>query len=328
VEYRRPTLLDVARTAGVSRSTASRAINNQAGVAVGVRQRVLRAADLLGFHPDSSARALASGHADVFDLVVIDEDPYAFAMNPFYGRVAAGIMVATADTDVRLRIHLTARRTAVRVLDEVAGSGGLGTLLVNVPSELAQPFHDRCRRMVSFGRFDGGVPFTEADTTYGASLGVGHLISAGRRVIAAIDGPPGNPCAAHRHAGYVATMDAAGLSPLWMDGDFTRRGGYEAMLRLLDARPDIDAVFAACDATATGALQALAEAGRRVPDDVAVVGFDDSVLAASTNPPMTSVRQPVEEMATRATRDLLHGQVSADWQAYFPVTLSVRASSV
>jgi DNA-binding LacI/PurR family transcriptional regulator len=327
VEHRRPTLLDVARTAGVSKSAASRAINNQPGVAVGVRQRVLRAAEMLGFHPDISARALASGRADVFDLVVIDEDPYAFATKPFYGRVAAGIMVAVTSTDVRLRIHLTPRRTAGLVLDEVAGSGGLGTLLVNVPSELAQPFYGRCPRMVSFGRFEGVVPFTEADTTFGAALAVGHLITAGRRVIAAIDGPPGNPCAAHRHVGYLSTMDAAGLSPVWTDGDFSRRGGYAATLRLLDTRPDVDAVFAACDATATGAMQALAEMGRRVPDDVAVVGFDDSVLAASTNPPLTSVRQPVEDMAARATRDLLHGEVGADWQGYFPVSLSVRASS-
>jgi len=319
--------VDVARAAGVSRSTASRAINGQPAVAEDVRTRVLRAVTDLGYHPDSSARALASGRLDVLDLVVVEQDQGAFSANPFYGRVTAGLLAALAGADVQMRIHVTSAPSAGGVLDDVAGSGSLGTILVNVPGPLAQRFHRRYRRVVSLGRFGDGVPYSETDNARGAALAVGHLVSAGRRVIAAIDGPQWNPCALDRHAGYINSMASAGLSPMWTDGDFRRQGGYTATRRLLDARPDIDAIFAACDLTAAGAIQALAASGRRVPDDVAVVGFDDSVLATITNPTLTSVRQPVEEMTTLAADELLHGRVETGWHQSFPVTLSIREST-
>jgi DNA-binding LacI/PurR family transcriptional regulator len=156
---------------------------------------------------------------------------------------------------------------------------------------------------------------------------VRHLISSGRRAVAAIDGPRTNPCARDRHSGYLQAMAAAGQRPVWTEGDFTRRGGYTATLRLLADHPELQAVAAACDCTAAGALQALAATGRRVPDDVAVVGFDDSELAACTNPPLTSVHQPVEEMARRAARALLESRVDRNWRATFPVSLSLRAST-
>lgn len=323
----RPTLIDVARAAGVSRSTASRAINGQPAVAADVRARVLEAVATLGYHPDTSARALASGRVDIIDLVVVEQDRAAFSANPFYGRVTAGLLAALAGTDVQMRIHVTPARWAGRVLDEVATSGSLGTLLVNVPGTVASRFHHQYHRVVSLGRFASRVPYSEADNARGAALAVEHLVSSGRRTIAAINGPRWNPCAGQRHVGYRDTMAQAGLSPLWTNGDFRRQGGYDATMRLLDTRPDLDAIFAACDMTATGALQALAAAGRRVPDDVAVVGFDDSVLASVTNPPLTSVRQPVEEMTTLAAKELLHGRVGRTWHQSFPVSLQVRASS-
>jgi DNA-binding LacI/PurR family transcriptional regulator len=327
VQRRRPTLIDIARAAGVSRSTASRAINGQPSVAADVRARVLQAVATLGYHPDASARALASGRVDVIDLVVVEPDMAAFGDNPFYGRVTASLLAALDGTDVQTRIHVTPARSAGRVLDEIAGSGSLGTLLVNVPGALAAPFHRRYRRVVALGRFSTRVPCSEADNARGAALAVRHLVAAGRRVIGAIGGPRWNPCAGQRKAGYLHAMAAAGLSPLWTDGDFRRQGGYDGTLRLLEQRRDIDAIVAACDMTAAGALQALAATGRRVPDDVAVVGFDDSVLASLTTPPLTSVRQPVEEMTALAARELLHGRVNDGWHQTFPVSLSVRASS-
>ena len=323
----RPTLIDVARAAGVSRSTASRAINGQPSVAPDVRARVLQAVAALGYHPDSAARALASGRVDVIDLVVVEQDLATFGANPFYGRVTAGLLAALDGTGVQMRLHVTPARTASRVLDDVAQSGSLGTLLVNVPAALARRFHRRYRRVVSLGRFAPTVPYSESDNARGAALAVRHLASAGRRTIAFIDGPPWNPCAGQRHAGYLGTMAEAGLRPMWTHGNFRRQGGYDGTLRLLQQRPDLDAIVAACDMTATGAIQALVATGRRVPDDVAVVGFDDSVLAALTTPPLTSVRQPVEEMTTLAVRDLLQGRVHDGWHQSFPTSLTVRASS-
>lgn len=319
--------MDVARVAGVSRSTASRAINGQPGVAPDVRDRVQRAVSALGYHPDTSARALASGRLDVFDLVVVEQDVSAFSSNPFYGRVTAGLLAALAGTDIHMRVHVTPQSSAVRVLDDIARSGSLATLLVNVPGTPARRFHRRYRRVVSLGRFGAGVPYSETDNVRGAALAVNHLVAAGRRAIAAIGGPQWNPCAVQRRTGYIDTMTEAGLRPMWTEGDFRRQGGYAATLRLLEVRPDLDAIFAACDLSATGAVQALAATGRRVPDDVAVVGFDDSVLATATNPPLTSVRQPVEEMTTQAARELVAGRVDGDWHQSFPVSLSVRAST-
>jgi DNA-binding LacI/PurR family transcriptional regulator len=327
VERSRPTLVDVARAAGVSRSTASRAINGQRAVAEDVRIRVLRAVADLDYHPDSSARALASGRLDVFDLVVVEQDVSVFSANPFYGRVTAGLLDALSGTDVHMRIHVTPEPAAGRVLDDIARSGSIGTLLVNVPGQHARRFHDRYDRVVSLGRFANGVPYSETDNARGAALAVKHLLSAGRHMIAAIGGPEWNPCAVQRRVGYFDTMESAGLSPMWTEGDFRRQGGYAAALRLLEIRPDIDAIFAACDLSATGAIQALTATGRRVPEDVAVVGFDDSVLAAATNPPLTSVRQPVEEMTAQAARDLLEGRVDGDWHQSFPVSLSIREST-
>jgi DNA-binding LacI/PurR family transcriptional regulator len=122
-------------------------------------------------------------------------------------------------------------------------------------------------------------------------------------------------------------MAEAGLTPRTATGNFSRETGAAATRRLLAADPDLDAIFAACDQTATGALQVLAETGRRVPDDVALVGFDDSVLAASASPPLTSVHQPVEQIAASGTRMLLDRRLDSWRRDPFPTALAIRASS-
>jgi DNA-binding LacI/PurR family transcriptional regulator len=327
MEHNRPTLVDVARVADVSRSTASRALNDQPGVSAEIRDRVRRAATALDYHPDASARALASGRMDVIHLVVVEKDAPAFASSSYYARVIAGLVSALAGTDAQMRLDVVDGSDAARVLDDIAGSNALGTLLVNVAAPLAERFYRRCPRVVSLGHYADGVPYSEAESADGVEKAVRHLLAGGRRQIAAIDGPQSNPCARERHTGYLNAMAAAGQRPLWTEGDFTRQGGYAATLRILSWHPDVDAIVAACDCTAAGVLQALADSGRRVPGDVAVVGFDDSELAASTSPPLTSVHQPVEEMARRAARDLIESRVGPGWRQTFPVSLSVRAST-
>lgn len=154
-----------------------------------------------------------------------------------------------------------------------------------------------------------------------------HLYGAGRRRIAAVHGPRANPCANGRRTGYADAIRDAGLMPISADGDFRREGGLRATRELLAAQPGVDAIFAGCDHTATGVLQALAQSGRRVPDDVAVIGFDDSVLAACANPPLTTVCQPVEQIAATAATALLNGQAGTEWHRIVPTELVIRESA-
>jgi DNA-binding LacI/PurR family transcriptional regulator len=171
---------------------------------------------------------------------------------------------------------------------------------------------------VLVGRPPGVVPrsigtapasWVDADNRGGATKAVGHLARQGRRRIATITGPLDMGVGLDRLEGYRDGLAAAGLagaSDLVETGDFTEEGGAAAMARLLE-RPGspVDAVFAASDLMAAGALRALRTAGRRVPEDVAVVGFEDSAVARYAQPPLTTVRQPIEEMGRQATRLLL-----------------------
>lgn len=155
------------------------------------------------------------------------------------------------------------------------------------------------------------LSFVDVDNTGGARLATEHLLGTGRRVVATITGPQDMGAGVLRLEGYREAIEKAGhvVDPaLIAYGDFSEQSGVDAMRRLLAAHPDIDAVFAASDSMALGAMRVLREAGRRVPIDVGVVGFDDSVLARQTDPALTSVHQPVEEMG-RAMAQLLYDRI-------------------
>jgi DNA-binding LacI/PurR family transcriptional regulator len=158
----------------------------------------------------------------------------------------------------------------------------------------------------TFGE-DAGISYVDADNGGGARMAVQYLLKSGREMVATIAGPPDMAPGADRLSGYKAAMDEAGLSDpnLIVFGDFGRVSAEHGLYRLLDRRPRIDAVFAASDLMAAGALGALRRAGRRIPDDVAVIGFEDSPLAQHTDPKLTTVRQPVEAMGARMASELL-----------------------
>src|SRR5690606_22952432 len=147
--------------------------------------------------------------------------------------------------------------------------------------------------------------YVDADNRGGGRKAVEHLVNGGRRCIATIAGRQDMAAGADRLSGYREALDAAGLAPTVAYGDFTHASGVHAMWRLLDQRPGLDAVFVASDIMAAGALHALRRAGRKVPDDVAVIGFDDLPLAQHTQPPLTTVRQPLEQVGATAANRLL-----------------------
>jgi DNA-binding LacI/PurR family transcriptional regulator len=177
---------------------------------------------------------------------------------------------------------------------------------------------------------DVAVAYVDADNEGGARSAVQHLLALGRRRVAVIAGPQDMAVGVARLAGYREALQTAGVPAdelLVGYGDFREAGGEQAMRRLLADRPDIDAVFAASDLMAAGAIRVLRELGRRVPDDVAVVGFDDSVIARQTDPPLTTVHQPVEAMGREMARLLLARIGGAAASSIMVATHLVRRAS-
>jgi DNA-binding LacI/PurR family transcriptional regulator len=316
----RPTLADVARVAGVSRATASRAINGTYGTSESMRQRVRAVADELGFEPHAVARALATGRVSAnrresIEVLIVDPDPAALSAKPFYGRVLTGAMRALGDQNIALEV----RRVSTPLVSD--SDPPFGRLLINVPGDAGEAYARRART-VSLGRSAPGVRFVAPDNESGGHQAAVHLVNTGRRRIGAVFGPP-TPCARERKAGFLRVMAAAARPVVAVDGDFTRARAYAATKELLARDPGLDAVFASCDVTAMGVLQALREAGRRVPHDVAVVGFDGSALAEAAD--LSSVYMPVEDEATSAVLHLLDPALPVPPR--LPTRLAVRGSS-
>ena len=183
------------------------------------------------------------------------------------------------------------------------------------------------RPLVSLGVAAPEVPSVDPENKAGASAVVEHLVAQGRRRIATIAGPQRNPCSRERLAGYRSCVRAAGLPEVGLSGDFTRTGADHAARGLLETVPALDAIFVASDLMATAVLQVLLMSGRRVPDDVAVVGFDDSPPALMTTPALSTVHQPVEELAGLAVGTLIDPPGTGPLDQRLPTHLVVRASS-
>ncbi len=201
----------------------------------------------------------------------------------------------------------------------------MGAILVNASAAEAESISGLSRPVVSMGAVAPTVPSVDPENKAGVSAAVGHLLAQGRRRIAMISGPQRNPCSRERLAGYRSCVRAAGLGEIRLGADFTRPGAARATRRLLEATPDVDAIFVASDLMATAVLQVLITSGRRVPDDVAVVGFDDSPPAWMTTPALSTVHQPVEKLAALAVRTLTDRAAPLDQR--LPTHLVVRASS-
>ncbi|NEA33401.1 LacI family DNA-binding transcriptional regulator [Streptomyces sp. SID13031] len=325
----KPTIEDVARAAGVSRATASRVINKVPGASEPLRNRVNAAVAELGYQPNETARALATGRRRAVDVIAVTYGPGIgwLGTHPYFSRVLAGIMPVLEGANAQLRLHAVGQENAAEAIDELAANATLGAILADITPALAARYYRRCGRVVSMVPTASSVPGIQADNIGGAYAAVNHLHELGRRRIAAIHGPALNPCAIDRRTGYRRAVERLGLTGVGADGDFHRDGGYHAARRLLEQHPDIDAMFVACDLMAAGAVQAITAGGRRVPDDVSIIGFDDSIAAVCANPPLTTMRLPVEEMAAAATRLLLGGSPASGHRQLFPVELVVREST-
>jgi DNA-binding LacI/PurR family transcriptional regulator len=322
-----PTLADVARHAGVSTATVSRALAGVAGVGAATRRRVEAAADALGYVPDTTARALAGGSGDLLGLVVV-ASPAQFRDDPHFARVVAAAGVEASARALTLTVHVTDAASLGSVSPIAGDRRFVAALTVNVTPEMARELPRRARcPVVSLGRSIGSEPFVDPENEQGAIAAIEHLVRQGRRCIAMIDGPESNPCARERRAGYLRAMRGAGLRPNVLRGDFTHEGGRAAARRLAQASEPIDALFASSDLMAAGALGELTAAGWRVPDDVAIVGFDDSPPSRMTTPALSTVVQPVEEIVGLAVATALLGGSDRPHEQRVATQLLVRASS-
>jgi DNA-binding LacI/PurR family transcriptional regulator len=309
---RRPTLEAVAARAGVGRGTVSRVINGSPKVSAHARAAVESAIAELGYVPNRAARSLVTSRTDSVALVIPEPETRLFA-EPYFSDIILGVSGELAETDMQLLLILVRTSHERQRLGQYLSAHRVdGVLLVSVHED--DPLPDLLDRIEMPAVLSGrrshleSVSYVDSDNLGGARAAVRHLLDAGRRRVATITGPPDMYVARSRLDGYRQAIGEDGHGPeaeLVENGDFTEDGGRAAMRALLERCPDVDAVFAASDVMASGALQVLREAGRSVPDDVALIGFDDSVVARHTDPPLTSVRQPIEEMGRMMARLLL-----------------------
>jgi DNA-binding LacI/PurR family transcriptional regulator len=297
-----PTLEQVAALAGVSRATVSRVVNGSPKVLPETVAQVERAIGELGYVPNRAARALVTRRTDSVAIVVPEPDSRVFS-DPFFAGMLRGVSRTLAPTSSQLVLLLEpAEADDQRLLRYLRGGHVDGAIIISHHGR------DNALPIVFSARplgVDVPVASVDVDNVAGARTGVEHLLSIGRRRVGTIAGPLDMTAGLDRLTGYQDVMREAGLPEIIAYGDFTADGGEQAAVRLLDEHPDLDGLFVASDLMATAALRVLSERGRRVPGDVAVVGFDDSVLATTTTPKLTTVRQPVEQLGARLAEILL-----------------------
>ncbi|MER5199201.1 LacI family DNA-binding transcriptional regulator [Streptomyces sp. NPDC002755] len=312
----RPTLEEVAARAGVGRGTVSRVINGSPRVSDATRAAVEAAVAELGYVPNTAARALAANRTDAIALVVPEPETRFFA-EPYFSDMLRGVGAELSDTEMQLLlIFAGSDRERRRLAQYLAAHRVDGVLLVSVHAD--DPLPDLLAQLEIPAVISGPrsaaetLPSVDSDNYGGARSAVDHLLSRGRTRIAHITGRTDVYGAQRRVDGYRDALRDAGYPAdegLIAPGDFTEEGGHRAMGELLARNPTLDAVFAGSDVMAAGARRALREAGLRLPEDVAMVGYDDSAIARHMDPPLTSVRQPIEEMGRRML-DLLLTEIA------------------
>ncbi len=326
------TLEEIARLSGVSRSTVSRVINNNARVSAATRERVLEVIAREGYRPNLTARQLASGRANVLGAVIPLATPEVLS-DPYFSKLLHGIAVEADSRDQHVMLSL-AEPTFRHRIDEVASQGIIDGVIFSAGQE-GDPFLNRLLdsgiKFVSVGRIDHPqISYVDIDNVGSARQATAHLLRLGRQRVATIAGPLYATAAIDRLRGYREALEQYDVpfdNDLMIAGDFTEAGGRTGMRRLLEHHPD--AVFVASDRMAAGALNELRASGLRIPDDVALVGFDDIPLAREMEPALTTVRQQIEMLGAAAVDlllDLIHDPTASGRRIILPSELVVRAS--
>jgi DNA-binding LacI/PurR family transcriptional regulator len=305
------TLGEVARLAGVSKATASRAINGRSKVSAKAQTAVLDAVRQLGYTPNGTARSLVTRRTGSVAVILPESDERIFS-DPFFARMLHLVSRALREHDLQLVLLLAEPgEEEERLLKYLRGRSVDGAIVASHHRDdrLAEHLSDLGLPCVFIGRPWLGaerVSYVDSDNTAAARQAVQVLLDAGRRRIATIAGSRDMRAGHDRLEGWRHELAAAGLdADLVAYGDFTEEGGAEACASLLDTAEDIDGIFAASDLMAKGAMRELASRGIRVPEDVSIVGYDDLGVAERTRPPLTTLHNPIGPMVTEAVRLLL-----------------------
>jgi DNA-binding LacI/PurR family transcriptional regulator len=306
----RPTIEDVAVLAGVSRGTVSRFLNGGRNVSPAAQAAVRAAITRTGYVVNHHARSLVTQRSRSVAFILTELQERLFE-DPNFGILLRGCSQALAEHDMPLLLSVAGTdEDRARIARFVAAGHVDGVLLISTH------FGDRViGELVGHGvpvvacgepqGYESQIAYVSADDRGGARQMVGYLKESGRRRIGTVTGPLDMPGGSQRLAGYREVMGEAAVPELIAHGDYTEASGLAATDELLRRVPDLDALFVASDLMARGAMRALARAGRRVPQDVAVGGFDDSSAAVTTDPPLTTIRQPWQRLSSEMIRLLL-----------------------
>lgn len=327
-----PTIKEVSQQARVSPSTVSRVLNGTTPVSPEVRQRVLAAVRDLDYTPNAFARGLATNRSGGIGVTVNDIG------SAYYAVLLAGIEAAVEAAGMHLivvsgKARADRERDAIQFMRQRRSDALIVQTEALGDAELLELVRTSDVPIVVFGR---PIPELEGrcvhlDNEAGGRLATEHLLAHGHRTVAHVAGPQAFPDARQRLLGYRIALERAGLpfdERLVVEGDFREEGGQAATRRLLERAPDVEAIFVANDQMAAGAIRAVRDLGRDVPNDVSIVGFDDVLLARYLSPTLTTVRQPLYEMGRTAARiavSLLHGKVE-EVRTRFDPELVVRQS--
>ncbi len=343
----RPNLEQVAALAGVSRATVSRVVNGSSSVAPALRKKVEQAVADLGYVPNQAARSLVTRRTDTIALVASEPDVRVFG-DPFFADIVRGVSHEAMGAGLQVTLLMAQSHPDLDRIEQYLRSAPIDGVLLISEHATHDPLPEAMIRagipVVIGGRPlhpDLAVPYVDNDNVGGAKLAARHLLQRGRTRVGTVSGPKDMSAGIDRLAGFKAGAGRAFRAARVERGDFTMTGGELATTRLLARAPDLDGLFVASDLMAIGALKALRLAGREVPDDVAVVGFDDIPMATFADPPLTTVRQDTvlqgRAMARMLVSRIRPGLVletpddlppldSVD-HVVLPVTLVVRESS-
>ena len=306
----RPTYAEIAKLAGVSEATVSRVLNGDSKVDADRVAAVNKAVDQLGYQKNRAAAALASGRTGLI-AVVIDDDLSVF-QDPFWGAITNGISKVLMEYEMQTLLLVAPLDNIDSPVAQYLQRGEVdGAIFLQLHKDtLIKRLAKQNLPLVVNGTPHTSNPFAyvDSDNAGGAFAAVRHLVETGRKKIAAITGDLTNTAAEQRLDGFQAAIVDCGLKApkaLIAEGDWSRDSGYNHAKKLLGKNPDIDAIFCSNDLMALGAITAIQEAGKSVPGDVAVIGFDDSYLAQNSHPGLTSVRQDIAGLGAEAAKMIL-----------------------